>query len=327
MKKQLQVWQFISKSIRDNVAVMLLYVLESFGSSPGRAGFCMAVNARGEMVGSIGGGIMEHKFAEMAKEKLRHDEKDATVYKQFHDKASLKLQSGMICSGEQTNLLYRVSEHDVTAIDKLINCWQSHQSGTLTLSKIGIAFNEEAPEEDFRFVMQDENQDDWWYQERVGYKNTIHIIGAGHCALALSKLMSEMDFYIHLYDDRQNLHTYVENDFAHKKTVVSDYTALNTFISSGHNQYIVAMTAGYRTDDIVVRTLLDKHFRFFGLLGSKKKIEKMFAGYRIDGIAEELLKKLHAPVGLSINSQTPEEIAISIAAEMIQVKNSVTLFT
>ena len=67
----LKTWNLIWQSLERTVPVMLLYVLESKGSSPGRRGFFMAVNAKGEMEGSIGGGIMEHKFVELAKERLR----------------------------------------------------------------------------------------------------------------------------------------------------------------------------------------------------------------------------------------------------------------
>src|SRR5258707_3662856 len=111
MTKAIQIWKLISNSLAANIPVMLLYVLESTGSSPGRQGFFMAVNANGEMEGSIGGGIMEHKFVEMAKEKLlavSHELLAAGIKKQIHDKSVAKNQSGMICSGEQTILLYPV---------------------------------------------------------------------------------------------------------------------------------------------------------------------------------------------------------------------------
>ena len=69
--KNIATWKLISNSLDKGIAVMLLYVLESMGSSPGRQGFFMAVNAKADMEGSIGGGIMEHKFVEMAKERLK----------------------------------------------------------------------------------------------------------------------------------------------------------------------------------------------------------------------------------------------------------------
>src|SRR6266850_709493 len=103
--KQLVTWGLALSSLRKGVAALLLYVLESKGSSPGRQGFFMVVNAEGEMEGSIGGGIMEHKFTEMAKDKLGVGSQESGVRKQFHDKSATKDQSGMICSGEQTILL------------------------------------------------------------------------------------------------------------------------------------------------------------------------------------------------------------------------------
>jgi xanthine dehydrogenase accessory factor len=122
--KQLKPWEFIYNNLQQNIAVMLLYVLESEGSSPGRQGFFMAVNEQDEMIGSIGGGIMEHKFVEMAKEKLRaagHKLQAGTVRKQVHDKSAAKNQSGMICSGEQTILLYETCHRDKETISGLID--------------------------------------------------------------------------------------------------------------------------------------------------------------------------------------------------------------
>ncbi|MGI8635012.1 MAG: XdhC family protein, partial [Segetibacter sp.] len=138
MNKKLVIWQLISKSLRENIPVMLLYVLESYGSSPGREGFCMAVNANGEMAGSIGGGIMEHKFVEMAKEKLKQDGRESKIFKQIHDKISIQYQSGMICSGEQSNLLYRVKAEDSNAINRIVHSIENNNIGKLILSDKGI---------------------------------------------------------------------------------------------------------------------------------------------------------------------------------------------
>jgi xanthine dehydrogenase accessory factor len=81
------------------------------------------------------------------------------------------------------------------------------------------------------------------------------------------------------------------------------------------------MTFGYRTDDSALRALIKKDFKYLGLLGSQSKIQKMFSDLKKNGISDELINKIHAPVGLQIHSQTPEEIAVSIAGEIIMVKN------
>ncbi len=300
---------------------MLLYVLESHGSSPGRQGFLMAVNRAGEMAGSIGGGIMEHKFVEMAKEKLQHtDDVEVSIRTQYHDKKAARNQSGMICSGDQTILLYRIQASDLATIQTITNSLEQHKNGLLELSPNGIRFFADLiPETDFQFVKQSE--ENWFYHEKLGYKHQLFIIGGGHCALALSNLMRQMDFYIRVYDARPDLHTMQQNDAAHEKIVLSDYSELTKLIPSGQQHYVIVMTFGYRTDDLAIRALLEKEFRFFGVLGSEAKMKKMFADYRAEGISDEKLKQIHAPIGLPINSQTPEEIAVSIAAEIIQVKN------
>lgn len=321
MNRQLSIWKFIKESFEKNIPVMLLYVLESKGSSPGRQGFFMAVNANKEMSGSIGGGIMEHKFVEMAKEQLQAASYKPQVKQQIHDKTAGKNQSGMICSGEQTIFLYRILGKDISHIENLISSLEQIKNGVLQLSPGGILFDKKIPGKDFEFIAKSEQ--DWSYVEKSGYKNHLFIIGGGHCALALSKLMSMMDFYIHLFEHRDELNTLQANNHAHEKTIVNDYTELESLVPSGENNYVVVMTVGYRTDDTAVRTLIQKDLKYLGLLGSKKKIRKMFDDYRNEGISEEVLRKIHSPIGIQIKSQTPEEIAVSIAAEIIKVKNEV----
>lgn len=324
MHKSLPIWKLVIRSLQDNIPTTLLYVLESKGSSPGRQGFFMAVTANGEMEGSIGGGIMEHKFVEMAKEFLRkqdtvHKAQESLLKRQFHDKVADNNQSGMICSGEQTILLLPLQSNDATTIENIILSLLASKNGTLILSPKGVQFITSIPATDFEY--SHESDDNWLYKEKTGCKNSLYIIGGGHCALALSKLMRGMDFYVTVYEERTGLNTVARNEYAHEIIIVEDYTALNYHIASRPNQYVVIMTFGYRTDEIALRSLLDKPFSYIGMLGSKKKMEKLFADYRAEGIGDTSLQRINAPIGLDIKSQTPEEIAVSIAAEIIKVKN------
>jgi xanthine dehydrogenase accessory factor len=319
MDNVLALWDFVRENMNRPVPVMLLYVVESIGSSPGRQGFCMAVNTAGEMKGSVGGGIMEYKFVEMAKERLVNEGAHISLHKQVHNKEAAKNQSGMICSGEQTILLYIIQSQDAVHIDSIINCLQYHKTGCLSFSTAGMSFSNHAPSKRYTFSMSSTNE--WLFQEQIGYKDHLYIIGAGHCGLALSKIMRMMDFYIHLFDERDDLNTFSENSFVHERRMLAGYNELNNYITEGANSYVVVMTSGYRSDDRVIRSLLHKNFKYLGVLGSTKKIEKMFTDYLAEGIDPRILKNIHAPVGLSIKSRTPEEIAISIAAQMIAVKN------
>jgi xanthine dehydrogenase accessory factor len=318
--KSINTWRFIEYSVQQDVPVMLLYVLDSKGSSPGRQGFFMAVNSQGRMQGSIGGGIMEHKFVELAKERLCNESDDlSTIKKQVHDKSVARDQSGMICSGEQIIFLYRLQGGDLRTIRDIINTLVQNKRGTLMLSPRGVRFDADAPGHDFYFSMKSE--EDWMYSEKIGYKYELFIVGGGHCALALTKLMRSMDFYIRVYDDRKEVKTMAENHDAHEKHFVNDYSELSELIPSGSNRYVVVMTVGYRTDDAALKALFGKKFRYFGLLGSQFKINKMISEYKTSGVSEEMLQHIHAPAGIKIKSESPEEIAVSIAAEIINIKN------
>lgn len=317
--QELKLWKFILEKYEEEVPVVLLCVIESRGSSPGRQGFKMAVTLD-DMVGSIGGGIMEHKLVETAREILHKERNDSIIKEQFHNKsAGHGRQSGMICSGEQTVFIYPVKENDIVQIRNLINSLDKNKNGTLKISPEGINFSDLISKENYFSLMRDEH--DFEFIEKTGFKNHLFIIGGGHCSLSFSKLMSGMDFHLHVYEDRNHLFTFLQNDFVQEKKIVDDYSLLKDVIPDGENHYIVIMTFGYRTDKVVLSALIDKNFKYFGVLGSKSKIEKMFDELRAEGISENQLKKIHAPVGVNIKSETPEEIAVSIAAEIIKVKN------
>jgi xanthine dehydrogenase accessory factor len=209
MNKQLQIWNFIATSLQHQIPVTLLYVLESSGSSPGRQGFFMAVNANGDMEGSIGGGMMEHRFVEKAKAKFIEtrviEEQSWNIRKQVHNNTSGRNNSGMICSGEQTILLYLIKSADMATVQHIISSLEKNRHGTLTLSPARIQFDDTVPPKDFTFTMHADQ--DWIYQEKIGYKNILTIVGGGHCSLAFSNLMRQMDFYIKVYDKRKGRKT------------------------------------------------------------------------------------------------------------------------
>ncbi len=308
-------WQFIYTSLQNNIAVVLLFVLESKGSSPGRQGFFMAVNSKKEMEGSIGGGIMEHKLVALAKEHLKDGKEINSIKKQLHHKAAAANQSGMICSGEQTILLYSIKKEEQAAIEKISN----NTASMLILSPKGIVAEDQSAIDAFEYNFTNEN--DWLYKEKITPKYQLHIIGGGHCALALSKLMSGMDFFITVYDTREKLSTLQKNNCAHKIILLHDYADLKNIFKEEVNCYVIIMTLGYRTDAIAFEALLEKEFAYLKMLGSKQKLKTLYQEYIEKGINKNKMQCLLQPAGIAIHSQLPEEIAISIAAEIIAEKN------
>jgi xanthine dehydrogenase accessory factor len=228
----------------------------------------------------------------------------------------------MICSGKQTVIFRSLTPEDAGTIESIVRTLENRQPNSLVLTPESVAVEPSTPTApDFTFESRSET--DFLFRERLGAKNELFIVGGGHCALALSELMSKMDFYIRLFDDRPELNTISKNTFVHEKHVIESYEQIAERVTGGPNTYVVVMTLGFASDEIVIRRLLDKTFRYFGVLGSKAKMAALLKNLKKEGFPEDKLKNIRTPIGVPINSRTPEEIAISIASEMISVKNAV----
>jgi hypothetical protein len=105
-----------------------------------------------------------------------------------------------------------------------------------------------------------------------------------------------MDFYISLFDDRADLNTLAKNKFVHEKHIIENYEKIGDFIPSGAKHFVVLMTLGYQSDEIVIRKLLDKNFKYFGVLGSRAKMTTLLKNLKKEGFPKEKLDKIHTPI-------------------------------
>lgn len=314
MSKERELWSFIAARLDRGEDVALLVVVESSGSSPGRAGYKMAVAADGEMTGTIGGGIMEMSLVERAKAASNIE-----IVERVHQRDVVN-SSGMICSGRQTVLIKSLSANDLDVVRDILNA--SDASGSvLTITQSEMSVRTAAPDLP-KITFERTTEAEFVYQERIASGPDLYIIGGGHCALALSEVAARLGFRVHIFDDRPGLNTLAKNDFAHAVTTIDSYERITEHVPSGDNTYVVVMTLGYSSDAVVIRQLIDRDVRYFGVLGSKAKIATMMKELRGEGLDASRLNALRTPIGLPINSRTPEEIAISIAAEIIAVKNA-----
>jgi xanthine dehydrogenase accessory factor len=312
----MDVWKFISNKLSAAQQVMLLYVLSSEGSSPGRSGFKMAVANDGSICGTIGGGIMEHKLVEMAKDMLDKNEAIVVLKRQYHDKEHTTDQSGMICLGNQLNVFIPLTSADEKTIETIL----LDGPNTIQLSPKGLSIQQSTPA-DKNLNLQFNSNENWLYSEKINQRPVIHIIGGGHVSLALSELMCFLGFYSKVYDDRPELNTVLNNFFANEKITIPGYEQLGEYITDSKNDYAVIMTMGYRTDKIALQQLLKKEFYYLGMMGSEHKTEILMSELKAEGISEAALKKVFTPIGVNIYSKTTPEIAVSIAAEIIREKN------
>lgn len=289
------------EAIQSQKRVVLMVVIANEGSSPGRKSFKMAVTKEG-MFGTIGGGIMEHKLVELAQSLLDKPSFEPFIKLQIHDKSAVKDQSGMICSGQQTIAFYDITTDFIPLVNQIL----TEDNFQITYTNFGINSTAENPE--------------WRFVETNTLPQKVYIIGGGHVGWALSEVLSRMDFEIHILDHRENLNTMMHNDFAHSKQTVA-FEEIDNYIPEGNDVYVVIMSFGYRTDDVIIRRLINKNFKYIGLLGSKEKIATLFQSMIDDGFDKDRIAKVYAPIGIDIKSETTQEIAISVAAQLIRVKN------
>ncbi len=147
----------------------------------------------------------------------------------------------------------------------------------------------------------------------------LYIFGGGHCGIALSALAAQNGFAVTVIDDREEWASEERHSSA-VEVVKTPFQNAGNHVRFSDDCYIVIMTRGHRYDEMVLRQCLDKPFRYLGMLGSDRKVGELMKRLKADGVDPGKLERIHAPVGLDIGSHTPEEIAVSIVAEMIAVK-------
>ncbi len=148
------------------------------------------------------------------------------------------------------------------------------------------------------------------------------LFGAGHVAQPLARMAKACGFRVEVVDDRikfANAERFPDAD----RIVVDDVAAAAEKLSLGPNAYAVIVTRGHKGDGEALRAVVGRGLRFVGLLGSRPKVVHIFAALKEEGVPAEDLARVHAPIGLSIGAVSPEEIAVSILAEMIAVRRGV----
>ena len=145
------------------------------------------------------------------------------------------------------------------------------------------------------------------------------IFGGGHIAAALAPILRSVEFRVIVMDERPEFATNERFPDA-AQVVCGSFGHLSDLFTFGGNDYAVVVTSGHMHDFEVEEQILRHDLAYIGVIGSRKKTAAVNAKLREAGITEEQLAKVHTPIGLDIGAETPEEIAVSIAAEMIAVR-------
>lgn len=314
------IWEFINEKIRQNIDVYLITVAETIGSSPGKVGFKMAVAADGSLYGSIGGGIMEYQLVELARKELKSKSGISFIKRQVHSHDAEKDKSGMICSGEQTQIFNFLSKANVDDVKNIIELIENNKPGKIILTNTGIDIYTGESHLNAIDIEFQKNDNAFRYSEPIGIKDTVYIFGAGHISVPLSQILNLLDFRVEVFDNRPGLSTFESNIWAHKKQI-ADYKQVSSLVPENNRSYVVIMTFGHKFDEIVLKQLINKKVKYIGMIGSKSKVKTIFDSLMAEGYSKENVERVCSPIGLPIGGQTPAEIAVSIAAQIVEWRN------
>ena len=148
----------------------------------------------------------------------------------------------------------------------------------------------------------------------------LFVVGAGHIAVPLVKFAKILDFHVTVLDDRilyVNRERFPDAD----EIRVGDMAATLKSLPITPSTYIVLITRGHKYDEPCLREIMHSPARYIGMIGSRRRIKACFQRFRDEEkIADEIIERVYAPIGLDIKTETPEEIALSIMAEVIKVR-------
>ena len=315
-------WERVRGHLERGEWVFVACVAESTRGSPGTAGAKLLVAEGGELFGTIGGGMMEHRLVEQARELLRGGGAQPEKRTLVHSDTAEGEQSGMVCEGSQTNVFCVLAgDRARAAVAAIAAAVRDDRPAWMAVDADGLRLMErEADLSRPPFALTGEGQR-WRYEEDLLGRRRLAVIGGGHCAVALAEAMAPLGYRAQIFDTRTGVVTHDRAAAVATVTHVADYVEAGPLISWPELTAVVVMTADYLTD---VRALLgtsELPLPFVGLMGGRRKVARIFAKLREEGMAQEALDQVHAPVGLDIGSDTPEEIAVSVAAQILRERN------
>jgi len=314
--KDLEFWKFIQKKLEIGETLHVVCVVHCEGSTPGKPGFKMAVSSDGSTIGTIGGGSVEHNITNDIKLGLFTE--SINLIKNVLDKNSAQ-GLDMICSGSQFTTIVKFEKEKLEFVSEVLESITGSNEKQIVITEKGIKIiNSVDSSDNISFV---EEGSSWRYVERISDMDHIYIFGSGHVGIKLSEIMKFLGFYITVIDNREKADTFISNIYADEK-ILSDYTNCEKLIPKKENSYVVILTHGHKHDKDILKQLIEFPFKYLGMIGSRKKVKTTFEELLHEGISQSNINKVKAPIGIPISSQTAEEIAISIAAEIIKVKNS-----
>jgi xanthine dehydrogenase accessory factor len=340
--------QSICHLLEEGEDLVLATVIGHSGSTPRSVGTKMVVRPDGAIIGTIGGGLVEFHAQKLAREVFKTGKAlTETVAFTGADAAST---DQMICGGRMEILLELIiaDPENLNEMKELIVAMQKGHKGflikaldstgeavrrmewclvhndsvtlgtfpcpaSLITSLTGEAAKSKQP---LAVTVEDKR----FFVEPTVLPGTVFLFGAGHVSRPVAELASLVDFQSVVLDDRAEFANAERFPKADQVKVIPSFPQAFEGLEIGRDSFLVILTRGHLHDKTVLEQALKTDAGYIGMIGSRRKRDLIYQELLTKGFSQADLERVHAPIGLAIGAETPEEIAVSIIAELIQVR-------
>ena len=343
----MKIFKDILELSRSGEPFVLATVVTCMGSAPRHAGSRMIVRRDGTIMGTIGGGALEGRVIATAPQVF---ESGKPLLREFVLSAKDASQLGMICGGALEVLMHRLDPGDVvqTLLYETLDATVNARKRVWLLTRLPDAGSDEERleqvvvnadgsveagegfgSENLRELLRHRGGGRGAFADSLGRRcvvedlcdeGTVFIFGAGHVGRALAQVNGFVGFKTVVLDDRKEFADRDRFPSAEEVIVLSSFPDAFENLTIDEDSYIVIVTRGHLHDKTVLKQALGTRAGYIGMIGSRKKRDATFDALLGEGFSREDLARVHAPIGLPIGAETPEEIAVCILGELIQVR-------
>lgn len=330
-----ELFQIAKSKMEEKLDFVFVTTIASSGSSPRGAGSRMLVLSDGASFGTVGGGNVEYVSTLQAREVLSLKKSYSKGYKlQKNEVADL----GMICGGDVVVYFQYISWENQDFYDlctRIISGWEKNESSWLIMDitdetawsagyysmedgLCGLDISDISPLLQSRAV-QVTLEGHRYYSEPLVRQGKVYVFGGGHVAQELVPVLSHLDFRCVVFDDREAFSNSARFPDA-LDCITGDFSRIADYITIQPQDYLCIMSRGHQFDYIIQQQALRTDAHYIGVMGSRQKMITIRQKLLEDGFTDEQIDRITTPIGLDILAETPAEIAISIAGELIRLR-------
>lgn len=341
----MEIFQSIDNLLAGGESLVLATIVSRSGSAPRAVGSRMAVRHDGISVGTIGGGILEAWAQDLAKDVFSHRQ---ALLKKYLLTAQDASQMGMVCGGAVQVLAQFLDASRPGHLELYRDIAATLEAGQPAWLITALPSGLEVPEPVAQCLVKGPGtivgnldhsavfaliaptgpgqpallsfQGTHYLVEPLCQAGTVYIFGAGHVSQQLAPLTTLVGFRTVVLDDRPEFANRERFANADEVIVLDSFQQALEGLEINADSYLVLLTRGHAHDQTMLRQALLSKAGYIGMIGSRRKRDAIFAALGQEGFSRPDFDRVFSPIGLKIEAETPEEIAVSIVAELIQVR-------